>query len=34
LVSLLSYGWLFCGSVLVVLIAVGFVWLARRKPAG
>lgn len=34
LVSLLSYGWLCCGSVLVVLIAVGFVWLARRKPAG
>jgi hypothetical protein len=34
LVSLLSYGWLCCGSVLVVLIAVGFVWLARRKAAG
>jgi hypothetical protein len=34
LVSLLSYGWLCCGSVLLVLIAVGFVWLARRKPAG
>ena len=34
LVSLLSYGWLCCGSVLVVLVAVGFVWLARRKPAG
>jgi hypothetical protein len=34
LVSLLSYGWLCCGSSLLVLIAVGFVWLARRKPAG
>ncbi len=34
LLSLLSYGWLCCGSVLIVLAAVGLVWLARRKPAG
>jgi hypothetical protein len=32
-VSLMSYGWLCCGSLIVALIALGIVWLARRKPA-
>jgi hypothetical protein len=34
LVSLLSYGWLCCGSLVVMALAVSIVWLARRKPVG